>query len=75
MCIRDSTYCKLAGVGWSRLKRSFMASVLPGVVQLMSLTAATVTVAVVAEGQLLAEVVEILLVQPANICANLGKFW
>ena len=51
-----------------------MASVLPGVVQLMSLTAATVTVAVVAEAQLLAEVVAILLVQPANICANLGKF-
>ena len=52
-----------------------MASVLPGVVQLMNLTAATVAVAVVAEGQLLAEVVAILLVQPANICAKLGKFW
>ena len=52
-----------------------MASALPGVVQLMSLTAASATVVVVVGVQLLAEVVAILLVQPANICANLGKFW
>lgn len=44
-----------------------MASVLLGVVQLMNLTAATVAVAVVAEGQLLAEVVAILLVQPVLV--------
>ena len=71
----NDTHCKLAGVGWSRVKRSFMASALPGVVQLMSLTAASATVVVVVGVQLLAEVVAILLVQPANICANLGKFW
>lgn len=60
------------GVAWGRLKRSFMASVLPGVVQLMSLTA--VSAIVVVEGQPLAEVVGIVLAQPANICANLDKF-